>query len=168
MRVECIPRGAHHQKKNRSTFVCAYPYGNLCFASLNCKFCPWLRQIQNVAPSDFVGASFRAERITKKRTGAPLCSCSLLVTRTGIEPMFPAWEASVLTAWPTGRIWRLGYYTTIFIKNQGVFEKIFRKNYFFIAFPYPSRFLWILVRRFCLRCKGLLAVFCTQSYEVWR
>ena len=25
-----------------------------------------------------------------------------LVTRTGIEPMFAAWEAAVLTAWPTG------------------------------------------------------------------
>ena len=26
----------------------------------------------------------------------------VLVTRTGIEPMFSAWEANVLTAWPTG------------------------------------------------------------------
>ena len=31
------------------------------------------------------------------------CGVFVLVTRTGIEPMFPAWEASVLTAWPTGR-----------------------------------------------------------------
>ena len=27
-----------------------------------------------------------------------------LVTRTGIEPMFPAWEASVLTSWPTSQL----------------------------------------------------------------
>ena len=30
-----------------------------------------------------------------------------LVTRTGIEPMFAAWEAAVLTAWPTGLMVRL-------------------------------------------------------------
>ena len=30
--------------------------------------------------------------------------CFSFMTRTGIEPMFPAWEASVLTAWPTGRV----------------------------------------------------------------
>ena len=30
-----------------------------------------------------------------------------LVTRTGIEPMFAAWEAAVLTAWPTGQMVRL-------------------------------------------------------------
>ena len=31
-----------------------------------------------------------------------LPSCDLLVTRTGFEPMLKAWEASVLTTWPTG------------------------------------------------------------------
>ena len=30
-----------------------------------------------------------------------------MVTRTGIEPMFAAWEAAVLTAWPTGLMVRL-------------------------------------------------------------
>ena len=129
-------------KKNRSTFACACPYGNRCFASLNCKFCPWLRQIQNVAPSDFVGASFRAERITKKRTGALLCSCSFLVTRTGIEPMFPAWEASVLTAWPTGLVSKLCYYTTLFFKLQYPFWKFFLFFIFFLAFSLSPPLSW--------------------------
>ena len=31
----------------------------------------------------------------------------LLVTRTGFEPMLKAWEASVLTTWPTGHLVRL-------------------------------------------------------------
>ena len=34
-------------------------------------------------------------------------ACFRVVTRTGIEPMFAAWEAAVLTAWPTGQMVRL-------------------------------------------------------------
>ena len=32
------------------------------------------------------------------------------MTRGGIEPPFAAWEAAVLTAWPTGHIWSLRSY----------------------------------------------------------
>ena len=42
-------------------------------------------------------------RIIKKPESHKWLS-GFLVTRTGIEPMFPAWEASVLTAWPMGRV----------------------------------------------------------------
>ena len=73
----------------------------------------------------------RAESTKKKsRTNVLL---SFLVTRTGIEPMFPAWEASVLAAWPTGRISQLWYYIIFLFKLQYLFEKNFKKFYFFIA-----------------------------------
>lgn len=35
-----------------------------------------------------------------------------MVTRKGIEPLIPAWEASVLTTWPTGH---LIYYFILFV-----------------------------------------------------
>ena len=33
-----------------------------------------------------------------------LCGFNQMVTRAGIEPALPAWEAGVLTAWPTSHI----------------------------------------------------------------
>ena len=36
--------------------------------------------------------------------GSFLCLAFRLVTRAGIEPTLTAWEAAVLTAWPTGHI----------------------------------------------------------------
>ena len=55
-----------------------------------------------------------------------------LVTRTGIEPMFSAWEANVLTAWPTShcfRAWLL--YTKGFCLSIGFLKKI---KIFFVGF----------------------------------
>ena len=56
----------------------------------------------------------------------------LLVTRTGIEPMFPAWEASVLTAWPTGRQQVVLYH--IFFKIAIPFLKKINIFYVFSVF----------------------------------
>ena len=45
----------------------------------------------------------------------------VVVTRTGLEPVLPAWEAGVLTAWPTGLahvipILLLGWYTSFLLR----------------------------------------------------
>ena len=50
-----------------------------------------------------VGSVLCGAQKKKKQDQSP--AFLFLVTRTGIEPMFSAWEANVLTAWPTSRIY---------------------------------------------------------------
>ena len=50
--------------------------------------------------------------------GTGLLPIENVVTRTGIEPMLTAWEAAVLTAWPTGR--RIPVKPGIYIKKHNV------------------------------------------------
>ena len=72
-------------------------------------------------------------RRRKKRTGSWRTGSffSFVVTRTGIEPMFPAWEASVLTAWPTGHFAQLEKYITNWTNCQH--KKGKTKGFFLIS-----------------------------------
>ena len=86
-----------------------------------------------------------------KRNRHPLRSACLflLVTRTGIEPMFSAWEANVLTAWPTG----LAVFSLSIIQSFCHFVKGFLKD--FLKNFYLSK-----LRRFW----GLFSLFFTTFY----
>ena len=54
-----------------------------------------------------------------------------MVTHPGIEPEFPAWEASVLTAWPMGLIFYGFVIISHFFYNCKPF---FEKNFIFLLF----------------------------------
>ena len=78
-----------------------------------------------------VGFDWRRDRLAKTKNRVAMLLCFLfLVTHPGIEPEFPAWEASVLTAWPMGHVLT----TCILYHNCGelssLFWKKFQKNYF--------------------------------------
>ena len=89
-------------------------------------------------------AAWRRVRFYETRAKKERHSVSVflfLVTRTGIEPMFPAWEASVLTAWPTGRAfhsfviisWPCFFVNTFFEKKIFLFQKICLVGFLFTA-----------------------------------
>ena len=78
-------------------------------------------------PQEFEWVRFL--RITKNKKGALCAPFLFLVTRTGIEPMISAWEANVLTAWPTGHAQDRWYYTICFSILQ-VFFQNFSKKFF--------------------------------------
>ena len=59
----------------------------------------------------------RANIIQKNAFCLPTKGVFLLVTHTGIEPMFPPWEGGVLAAWPMGRFARQ-YHIKLFLFCQ--------------------------------------------------
>ena len=105
-------------------------YGNLAFGE---DFSPsrWWASSPTAFGSNTNPCAFHAlcrfETNRQKERRTLKCPSFFLVTRTGIEPMFPAWEASVLTAWPTGRFSQLCYYTTKLFKMQYLFAKKLKK-----------------------------------------
>ena len=79
----------------------------------------WKRHIKQITCSSTVFGSLSS--VIKKQTTnyylfiihyslfiEPCASKAFLVTRAGIEPALPAWEAGVLTAWPTSHIFDKG------------------------------------------------------------
>ena len=75
----------------------------------------------------------RAERVTNAKRTPTRSVLFVLVTRTGIEPMFSAWEADVLTAWPTG----LALFSLSIIQPFFHFVKVFLKS-FSKKFQFPK------------------------------
>ena len=94
-------------------------------------------------------AAWRRVRFYETRTKKERHSVSVflfLVTRTGIEPMFPAWEASVLTAWPTGRV----FHSFVIISRPCFFVNTFFEKNFFISKNLFSGLLIYSFGRFAL------------------
>ena len=91
---------------------------------------PHRKQIRSILHEYFCGAVWMptGRQIAKRHSfGVPFY---YLVTRTGIEPISTAWEAVVLTVWPTGLglVARLLYY--FFLGLSRGFLNFFKNNFF--------------------------------------
>ena len=69
------------------------PYGGFRYAQRKSKIfrTRWVRHLS---------------RTRNSKKDKQQCLSFLLVTRTGLEPMLPPWKGGVLTAWPTGLIYK--------------------------------------------------------------
>ena len=102
-------------------------YRNTSSASRRGMRTPCTNNIPANLHASLRASGFGFVRSTKKETDTTKgCLSLFLVTRTGIEPMFSAWEADVLTAWPTSRdIFAQLLYTFSRCLSSG-FRKVFK------------------------------------------
>ena len=91
-------------------YIAKHPFG--------CMLCVGISLSSRAVTSQVFSAPLSLTSVFGMGTGGPSASSTptillylkafqlfyLLVTRAGIEPALPAWEAGVLTAWPTGHI----------------------------------------------------------------
>ena len=103
------------------------------------RFPPAAGPPQKFALQSFVGKRRNDEMVWEKPSRmAGLFEWNVVhsdvVTRGRIELPFAAWEAAVLTAWPTGHIWQLHHYTPGYTVCQQIFENFLK---FFAGFFLP-------------------------------
>ena len=94
----------------------------------------------------------RTKSAKKRRSTSCDVLLLFLVTHPGIEPEFPAWEASVLTAWPMGLASCLNIITYSFsnCKSFFYFLSFYEKQTYFTPF---FRLIWRFLVSLCLQIR---------------